>query len=220
MKKSLCLSTLSAIILAPFLTATSAYAVEGLSANAGITNNYLWRGLEQTNGDAAISGGIDYTTNSGFYLGTWVSNASWAPGMTYELDLYGGYTQELENFSYDVGFIYYAYLDSDADSDFNEIYASISVSVFTVGYSVLTSADGMDFADDSYLYVDADFDLGNDLGLNLHLGTATDDFYAGESFVEYGASINKNNFTLGISANDLTDSDVKVVVSYSIDIDL
>ena len=86
-------------------TSTAAYAE--VTANAAATSNYLWRGQEQTGGDAAISGGIDYANESGFYAGTWASNASWADEMTYELDLYAGFGGDInENMSYDVGYIY------------------------------------------------------------------------------------------------------------------
>ena len=58
------------------LTLSSTYSYAEVTANAAATSNYLWRGQEQTGGDAAIQGGIDYASESGFYAGTWVSNAS------------------------------------------------------------------------------------------------------------------------------------------------
>jgi uncharacterized protein (TIGR02001 family) len=51
----------------------------------------LWRDLEKTNGDAALSAGLDSVSDSGFYLGTWMSNTCLSDGMTYEFDIYGGY---------------------------------------------------------------------------------------------------------------------------------
>jgi hypothetical protein len=56
--------------------------------------------------------------------------------------------------------------------------------------------------------------------LSIHVATGTDDFYAGESFVGYGASLSKNNFTLGFSNTDLTNSDLKAFIAYNVDIDL
>jgi uncharacterized protein (TIGR02001 family) len=202
------------------MSSFNAAAVEGLSANIAATSNYLWRGLEQTSGKSAISGGIDYAASNGFYLGTWVSNADWSDGMSYELDLYGGYAGETDNFSYDLGFVHYAYPDSADDVDFTEINASISLGVFTFGYAVLADAEGVDFADDSYISAGAEFELATDLVLALNVGKATDEFYAGESFLTYGASINKAGFTLGLSKTDLDNDDAKIFVSYAIDIDL
>jgi len=220
MKKTLLSLTLTSLLAATAFSSIQVHAVEGLSANAAVTNNYLWRGLEQTNGAAAVSGGIDYAAASGFYVGTWVSDADWAAGMTYELDVYGGYAAETENFSYDLGFVHYAYPDSVDDVDFTEVNASLTFGNFTFGYAVLADAKDIDFGDDSYLSIDAEFELASEIGLTLHIGTGTDDFYAGEEFVDYGASISKNNFTFGLSHVDLDGSDVKFYVSYAVDIDL
>jgi hypothetical protein len=35
-----------------------------------------------------------------------------------KLDVYGGYTHEINDFSYDIGFVYYAYPDANNDVDF------------------------------------------------------------------------------------------------------
>ena len=219
MKKAILAITLPTLVISS-MSSFNVNAVEGLSANIAATSNYLWRGLEQTNGKSAISGGIDYAASNGFYLGTWVSNADWADGMSYELDLYGGYAGETDSFSYDLGFVHYAYPDSADDVDFTEINASISMGVFTFGYAVLADAAGVDFGDDSYLSASAAFNLAPELVLELHLGKGTDDFYAGESFINYGASLSKSGFTLGLSKTDLDNDDTKVFVSYAIDIDL
>jgi len=212
--------TLPLIFLSTTLLSVQSAAVDGLSANVGATNNYLWRGLEQTNGKVGVSGGIDYKSESGFYAGTWVSNAEWSEGMTYELDLYGGFSGQTESFSYDIGLIHYAYPDSVQDVDFTEINASLTMKMFTLGYAVLADAEGADFADDSYISLDAEFEIATDLALVLHLGRGTDDFYAGEAFIDYGASLHKNGFSFGVSKTDLDNDDIRFVVSYSVDIDL
>ena len=220
MKKSLLAICFSCSMLTTFLFSSNLYAVEGLSANVAVTNNYLWRGLEQTNGQSAVSGGIDYTSDSGFYAGTWVSNADWAPEMSYELDFYGGFAGEINGLGYDLGLIYYAYPDSRDDVDFSEISASLSYSVFSLSYAVLAEAEGADFADDSYISGDVSFELASEIGLTLHIGTGTDEFYAGESFIDYSASLSKSGFTFGVSKTDLSDDDMRVFISYGIDIDL
>ena len=220
MKKSLLAICFSCSMLTTFLFSSNLYAVEGLSANVAVTNNYLWRGLEQTNGKSAISGGIDYASDSGFYAGTWVSNADWAPEMSYELDFYGGFAGEINGLGYDLGVIYYAYPDSRDDVDFSEISASLSYSVFSLSYAVLAEAEGADFADDSYISGDVSFELASEIGLTLHIGTGTDEFYAGESFIDYSASLSKSGFTFGVSKTDLSDDDMRVFISYGIDIDL
>ena len=121
MKKSIVSVALSTLIASSALVSTSASAVEGLSANVGLTSNYLWRGVSQTDDGAAISGGIDYAADSGFYVGTWASNVDFGDDASYELDFYAGFSGELpDGFGYDVGYIYYAYPDSAESDSANE----------------------------------------------------------------------------------------------------
>ena len=69
--------------------------------NVAVTNDYLFRGLSQTSGDAAISGGIDFTAGQ-FYLGNWDSKVNFGPTAgdpgnktVVEYDLYGGFRPAL-----------------------------------------------------------------------------------------------------------------------------
>ncbi len=221
MTKTLASLAISAALLA--VTSFQSSATEGLSANVAVTNNYLWRGLEQTGGDAAISGGIDYASESGFYAGTWVSNVAWGT----ELDLYGGYGADInESMSYDVGFIYYAYPDAD-DSDFSEIYGSFTFTGLTVGVAMLTSSEDYDAGDSIYVNADYALALSNEVEVNFHIGSFSGDqvdAWLGESSVDYGVSVSKDNFTFGLSKTDFDDGgnsdDMKFYVAYSIDIDL
>ena len=217
------ITTVALSTLLSTVVSNNAFAVEGLSANVAATSNYLWRGLEQTGGDAAVSGGIDYAANSGFYVGTWASTANWADGMTYELDLYGGFSNAInDDLSYDVGFIYFAYPDeTSGDADFSEIYGSISYNSLTVGLAVLTSGEGADAGDTLYANADYAIDLGNDADITLHIGSYSGDWLAEDS-IDYSVSLNKAGFTFGASATDLDGAagDVKVYVAYSLDIDL
>lgn len=225
LKKTIAFSAV-ALMAATSLTSTTVNAE--VSANVAATSNYLWRGQEQTGGDAAISGGIDYADESGFYAGTWVSNASWADEMTYELDFYAGFGGDIsEGVSYDVGYIYYAYPDaaSSADADFSEIYGSISVEGFTFGASVLAtsaaSGEGTDFGDSLYLTADYGFAVGsNGTEMALHIGHYSGDFIGDEDIIDYGVSVSKDGFTFGVSDTDMDESDVKVYVAYAVDFSL
>ena len=223
LKKTIAISAI-ALMGATFLTSTAVHAE--VTANAAATSNYLWRGQEQTGGDAAISGGIDYANESGFYAGTWASNASWADEMTYELDLYAGFGGNInESVSYDVGYIYYAYPDaaSEADADFSEIYGSISIESFTFGAAILAttdaSGDGTDFGDSLYLNADYAFPIGsNGTEMALHIGHYSGDFIGDSNIFDYGVSISKDGFTFGVSDTDI--ADIKVYVGYAVDFTL
>ena len=73
------------------------------SANVGVTNNYLWRGLTQSINEPAVQGGIDYASDSGFYVGTWASNVSYDSddAYSYEHDVYFGWGGESGGITYD-----------------------------------------------------------------------------------------------------------------------
>jgi uncharacterized protein (TIGR02001 family) len=94
-----------------------------------MTNDYIYRGYSQTEGDFAIQGGLDMAHSSGFYVGAWGSNVTLAftdddgvdHNSSVEVDFYGGFAGEFGNsmFSYDVGFLYYAYPGSQSEAKFD-----------------------------------------------------------------------------------------------------
>jgi uncharacterized protein (TIGR02001 family) len=101
----------SGTVLAQAKPATPEFTVTG---NFGITSDYRFRGLQQTDGDPAFQGGFDLAHSSGLYVGTWGSNVStWAAGpgtaTKLEVDLYGGYKTSVGAVGVDVGAISYMY---------------------------------------------------------------------------------------------------------------
>ncbi|WOJ97833.1 TorF family putative porin [Congregibacter brevis] len=213
-----------------------------LSANASVTNNYIWRGLTQTENNSAVQGGIDYATDSGFYVGTWVSNVNYGPSdvYSYEHDLYAGYAFETGSISWDVGYLYYNY-DEEANFDFGEVYATVGIGGFSASAYVLTNTEadegvGQDFGAGSTYYVSADygFEVGDGIGIGLHVGYHDGDFaeaFNGSDggYYDYNISLSKGGFGFmftdtnvsGPAADGGYDNDeYKVVVSYSVDIEL
>jgi len=149
-----------AIAVGAAVLGLSSVAQAEISANIGVTSNYIWRGVTQTNDGAAIQGGIDYAHESGFYAGTWASNVEWVNGE--ELDLYAGFAGEVEGFGYDVGAIYYMYPSDGTDSDFTEIYGSVSFGPATAGlaYTIDKEATSTD-VNDLYYYLSAGTDIAD-----------------------------------------------------------
>ena len=99
----------------------SGAALAQLSGNVGLTSEYFFRGLAQSGG-SAVSGGLDYAAESGFYVGTWAStiNFASAEGSGTEVDLYAGFGGEAGSVGYDIGAIYYWYSEegeAGADPD-------------------------------------------------------------------------------------------------------
>ncbi len=213
--KTLNLLTISAAV-AGVLASTAATA--DLTGNVAVSNNYLWRGVTQTDDMAAVSGGIDYSNASGVYAGGWVSNTDFTDAATddgtYELDVYFGYAGETDSFSYDVGYIAYVY-PLDTDLDFSEIYGGIEVMGISLNLALTVDTDWG--GDDSDMYVSAgySFDVGNDSSLDLTIGNYDYDAAGSEDYTHYAVYLSNGDFAFGLEANDKTgDDDARIVVSY------
>lgn len=213
-----------------------------LNANVSVTNNYIWRGLTQTENATAVQGGIDYSADSGFYVGTWVSNVNYAPSdvYSYEHDMYGGYAFEAGGASWDIGYLYYNY-DKEAEFDFGEVYVRMGLGGFSAAAYVLTNTEadegvGQDFGAGGTYYLSADygFEVGDAIEIGMHVGYHDGDFAEAfngtdDGYFDYNVSLSKGGFGFmitdtnagGAAADGGYDNDqVKFVVSYSVDIDL
>lgn len=130
MKNTFSRASLLAIAL---VSAAGAASAQGeVSANIGVTNDYVWRGISQTDNGFAVQGGVDYT-NGGFYVGTWASNVDFGSDADIEVDLYGGFTGALsETISFDVGLIGYIYPGED-ELNFLEVKAGLDFAFDALG---------------------------------------------------------------------------------------
>lgn len=99
------------------------------SGELTITSDYVFRGFSQTDGDPAVEGGFSWDSGAGFYVGTWASNVNFNDGdeASIEIDVYGGYAGEINNFTYDFGLVYYWYPGASGalDYEFWEAYGSV-----------------------------------------------------------------------------------------------
>ncbi len=91
-----------------------------ISGSLGIVSDYMFRGLSQTGGDAALQGGATVSHDSGFYAGLWGSNVDFGDDTDFELDVFVGYTGALdEKTSYDVNVTYFSYPNAPSGSDYD-----------------------------------------------------------------------------------------------------
>ncbi len=211
------------LLAVPALLASS-FASAEVSTNFGVTSNYLWRGVSQSADNPSVSGGIDYASESGFYAGTWIGTIDWGVGGGYENDYYLGYSGETDGFTYDVGYIYYAYPEEEYDgSDFGEIYFTGGLGDFSFGFAYTINSDADDAAPfgegDLYYSVGYSFALPEDYGLSVTLGRYDFDVDSAldVDYTHLQLDLSKGDFTFSLSkASDtnMSDDDLKLVVSW------
>lgn len=209
------------------LLGTVSVAQAELSANIGVTSNYMWRGITLSDEDAAISGGVDYTHESGFYLGTWASSTTSEVGT--EVDLYGGFAGSSGDVGYDVGIVGYLY-PNEKDISFTEIYGKLSWKWIEGGvyYTVSSDIDEGAYTDgDLYYYVGASYELqdGWSLGATIGYYDFADDGEAGVgdiSYMHYEASVTKDagdfgalTMSIGEAEEESGSDDTHVWVSWT-----
>ena len=215
------------------------------SANIGVTSDYVWRGLSQSGEAASVSGGVDYASESGFYIGTWIGSLGdnfagpdeqEGTGFTgAEVDVYLGFGQEYDNFNWDVGYLYYHYPSTDG-IDFGEIYGSIGAGIWSLGaaFTLHGQNEGGAFdAGDLHINtglsgsISETWSLGGTIG--LYTFDADSDINDLDYFyyqVDLGKSTDFGDFTLSAVGTDLDelegfafnvgDDDIKFVVSWGI----
>ena len=207
-----------------FTTVSQAASIE---ANVGFTTDYLWRGMTQNAEDSSFSGGIDISTDSGFYAGTWVGDINW-DGASYELDVYGGYAGEAGALAYDVGYIQYMYPNKTTDADFGEVYVTLGTGPVSVSYYYEVDNDdgSVDSGDNTYLSFDYGMDLGDDWGLSLHYGIYEIDGNPAsyDEQIDMSLTLSKGDFSLSVVETDdmnpdptnglPDDQDTRAVISY------
>lgn len=106
MMKNAILTTLAAA----GLLATGTVSAD-ITGNIGLTSDYVFRGISQTDEGPAVQGGLDYAHESGAYAGVWASNVDFVDGdeASIEMDLYAGMTGKVGDLDWKFGGVFYAY---------------------------------------------------------------------------------------------------------------
>lgn len=178
MKNYKLLSTLAfcSLTLTPTLALAEEEQTYGLqfSANTALVTEYVFRGITQSNEEPAIQGGFDVTHESGVYAGVWGSNVDFEDA-SIEIDVYGGYSGEVDDFSYDVGLIYYAYPGADDSLNYDFVEGAISVGYDFDAFSASASFNYSpeyfgDSGDAQYYALGVDIPLPADFSLSAHVG--------------------------------------------------
>jgi len=223
LNKKLITAAVSTVLLSG-LGASAAQAFD-ISGNVSLVSDYRFRGISQTDENAAIQGGFDASWEPGFYLGTWGSSVDFGDEGpdgsfgTLELDYYGGWSGPIgdTDFGIDVGYYYYDYPGDTTDpkGDYQEFNITGSWKDLSLG---VTYSDDFYAETGKYWYYAGDYSLSfaEDFSLGLHAGYNDFDdegFFATDetSYTDYSVSLSYTFMGVDLSVawvgTDLDDDD-------------
>ncbi|MEN5209814.1 TorF family putative porin [Stenotrophomonas terrae] len=137
------------------------------SASFGVTTDYVFRGVSQTDNGPAFQAGANYTAPFGLYAGVWGSNVDFGDGgPNFEVDYTIGWNKDLtDSWNLDLGVNRYTYEGASSgygDIDYNEYLAKVTwTGPLTVsgllGYANDYSNTG---AKQTYSALEASYDIG------------------------------------------------------------
>jgi uncharacterized protein (TIGR02001 family) len=194
------------LLLALFVLAGIASAHAQVSGNLGLTNDYRFRGISQSQNAPAVQGGIDYNHKSGFYIGNWnssVSSSVYANGSGVESDVYAGWKKEIvKGVTLDVGSYNYFYpratttAATGSNFDTQEGFAGLGFGPVSVkysrtlgnGYFGTANAKGTQYYEANVAYPIA----GSKISLLAH---------AGKTNVANNSSLDYADYNVGVGYN-------------------
>jgi uncharacterized protein (TIGR02001 family) len=187
------------LLIALMMFAGITVAQAQVSGNLGLTSDYRFRGVSQTQNAPAVQGGIDYNHVSGLYIGNWNSSVSsqlYTNGAGVASDVYAGFKKQVfGNFTLDVGTMNYFYPRAGTNGSFdtNELYAGIGYKeLITVKYShALSDYFGIANSKNSY-YVQADAAIPV-------VGKLSAVAHAGRTEVNNNSKYSYNDYNVGVA---------------------
>ncbi len=188
-----------------------------LSANAAFATDYSFRGVSQTDNGPALSGGIDWSHDTGFYLGTWLSNVDFTSSSPeLEVDIYGGYATEWQSILWDIGVMYYHYANINeapnaSEVDYVEVYTSAGYDWGPVETS-LGVAISPDYTGETGFFAYPNFSVGAAMPGAEWLSL---DAHVGYSFIDEEMTLGLADYLdYGVSVGALVEDLVKISVGY------
>ncbi|QCU90791.1 TorF family putative porin [Thiomicrorhabdus sediminis] len=183
--KTLALSL--AVAGATSVSLVPAAAQAGVSANAGIFSDYVWRGVQQNGSDTmAVQGGLDYEADNGLFVGIWGSTVL----KGYEYDLYAGWGGEVNGIDLGIAYTSFNYTDSavGGTNEFEEVSLSAGMGPVSIGADIDVDKDQVDYTHYSISYDASAFAEGVSLtyGVTDTKGTSAN---AGYLNVNYSTTI-------------------------------
>jgi uncharacterized protein (TIGR02001 family) len=182
------------------------------SGGVSVTNNYVFRGITQSDDDPAIQGSITYTLDTGFeginvFAGVWGSNVDFddGDGAHVELDWSFGLTGDIgeTGLSYTLAGIYYHY---PAQGEYNYWEIAPSLSYTPPQLDMLTVLAGLNYSPDNFngtgnaYYLNGGVQVAIPIPNNLF--TLTLEGYTGHQWIENNSKFGAEDYQdwkLGLS---------------------
>ena len=168
-------------LLALLLTVATLPAFASVDGYLGYTSDYMWRGVSQTSGNAAIQGELS-VSKGGLYGGVWASEVDFGDEATYEMDLFLGYELMVsDKFSIDVGVIQYNW--DKGYEDVEELFVKGNLKNVSVAYYV-----DMEDSDKDYMEMGLKLPFVKfmDVSLNYGMFDSENDFWAMNMVKDWG----------------------------------
>jgi len=160
-------------LLALLLGVFTLPAFAGVDGYLGYSSDYIWRGVSQTSGNAAMQGELS-VSKGGLYGGVWASEVDFGDEATYEMDLFLGYELMVsDKFSLDVGVIQYNW-DKGYD-DVEELFAKVNLKNVSAAYYVNLEDSEQDFME---LSLNLPFVKFMDVSVNYSMFDSENDFWS------------------------------------------
>ncbi len=232
MKKLILASTIAAAFAghaayAEEAAAPAATSEHTVAYNVGLTSDYRYRGISQTQTEPALSFGADYTNNpTGLYVGTWVTMIKWIKATAIqagstdsapaEMDIYGGKRGELGGgMTYDVGGLYYYYPGNSLkeiggkNANTFELYGQVGYGPAYLKYShALTNTFATGTSGSYYIDAGVNYPIEETLVLNVHVGHQTFKDAVGYDYEDWKLGLTKDfGYFLGSIAYIGTNAD-------------
>lgn len=203
------------LLAAGLLAAAIPDARADVSSTVTLSSDYDFRGMTQSALDPALAASLDWSGESGLYVGAWASNVDFGTESELEVDALVGYGGQInDDTGFDIGAVYYSYWPDDDDYNYGELYAGLSYKGLSAKF--WHAPDYFNSGESAfYLEAEASIPLPQGFDLTLHAGYNHGDywkvFYEG-SYVDYSIGVAKTigKFALGlkwIDGSDLASAD-------------
>lgn len=200
------------------------------TASVSLTTDYVFRGITQSDGGAAIQGSFDWS-NDQFYAGVWGSSVNFgatAPTETasMELDLYVGWTPTTGPINWDVSLVGYFYPNGDdeitggGEMDYFEGIVGGEIEVapqLTLGGQVAYSPEFFGETGDAVYYeINSTYAFSDAFAISGAYGNQDVDAAGDYDTWNIGGAYATHGFTLDLRYHDTDISGLDSIVNFTI----